>query len=357
MFVSSRRRRHAVLEIWPGFVDALASLLLVIIFVLMSFVVSQYFLAEAVSGRDQALARLTTQIDQLTAKLNQEKKARNSVQEQLSESKLAITELEKQLAALQSQLSSVREELTSEQNLKQKANEKITDLSAQIQALNEQIARLNEALESEEAKGKDQTLKIEDLSNRLNEALLSKVEELKALNEELAQLQKENTTLKKDKNKKARGLDHYRSEFFARLKKIIGNRSDIRVVGDRFIFQSEVLFDLASADLGEQGKTQLNGMVKALKEIAAQIPEDTNWILRVDGHTDKLPIKTPQFPSNWELSSARALSVVKYLVSQGIPPKHLVAAGFGEFQPLDDKADDKNDLARNRRIEFKLDQR
>jgi chemotaxis protein MotB len=166
------------------------------------------------------------------------------------------------------------------------------------------------------------------------------------LNKQVASLEAE--------NKKYKGsIGAYRSEFFGKLIKAIGDRSDIRIVGDRFVFQSEVLFELASADLGEEGKKQLNSLATALREISEKIPANINWILRVDGHTDRLPIKS-KYPSNWELSSARAISVVKYLISQGIPPERLVAAGFGEFQVLED---DPKGQARNRRIEFKLDQR
>ena len=166
---------------------------------------------------------------------------------------------------------------------------------------------------------------IADLGRRLNLALAGKVEE----------------------------LQRYRSEFFGRLRELLGNRAGIRVVDDRFVFQSEVLFASGSAALEVAGERQMAQLALTLLEIAREIPPDIPWILRVDGHTDSVPIRTTQFPSNWELSTARAISVVRYLTSQGIPPERLAATGFGEFQPID-RRDDEIGFRRNRRIELKL---
>jgi chemotaxis protein MotB len=171
-------------------------------------------------------------------------------------------------------------------------------------------------------------VQIADLGRRLNVALANKVQELAS----------------------------YRSEFFGRLREILGNRPDIRIVGDRFVFQSEVLFTPGSADLGPEAKSELDLLAGALRDVAAKIPPEIPWVLRVDGHTDKRPISTPQFPSNWELSTARAIAVTKYLISQGIPPSRLAAAGFGEFQPID-TAEGEDAFRKNRRIEFKLTER
>jgi chemotaxis protein MotB len=194
--------------------------------------------------------------------------------------------------------------------------------------LREQLARLSKALDVSEEKSKEQQVQIADLGRRLNLALASKVEE----------------------------LAQYRSEFFGRLREILGDRPDIRVVGDRFVFQSEVLFDQASADLGDPAKKQLMPLATALKELVQKIPKDINWVLRVDGHTDDRPISTAQFPSNWELSTARAISVVKFLIEQGIPAERLAATGFGQYQPLDPREDEVA-WRRNRRIELKLTER
>lgn len=322
MFASSRRNRSPVLDIWPGFVDALASLLMVIIFVLMTFVMAQYYLSDALNTRDQTLAQLNERIAALNATLILEKKVKDSAHQKN--------------IGLQNTLTSLQEKLTQEQNT---AKVSIEDLNAQIISLKFEMSELNK---------------------KSQEELLQKMAELGVLNQHLSESQVTNLDLKTAidaLNKKLEGdLVQYRSEFFARLKQVIGDRQDIHVVGDRFVFQSEVLFSRASAELGPDGKKQLDSLIKALKEISATIPKNINWVLRVDGHTDQLPIKTTQFPSNWELSSARAISVVQYMISQGIDPHRLVAAGFGEFQPLSNENDEKSQ-ARNRRIEFKLDQR
>jgi len=187
---------------------------------------------------------------------------------------------------------------------------------------------LNEALEASEARDKKAQVKIANLGQRLNAALASKVQE----------------------------LARYRSEFFGRLRKVLGNHRDIQIVGDRFVFQSEVLFASGSDILAPVGKLQMAKLGETLKEITATIPSDINWILRVDGHTDRVPIRTKRYPSNWELSAARAISVVKFLTTLGIPANRFAAAGFGEFQPLDVR-NDEFAYRRNRRIELKLDQR
>ena len=215
-----------------------------------------------------------------------------------------------------------------EQKISAAAKAQVTLLNRQIAAIRRQIAALNAALEASESKDKTQQVEIANLGQRLNAALASKVQE----------------------------LARYRSEFFGRLREALGNRRDIQIVGDRFVFQSEVLFASGSDHLAANGTAQLAKLAKTLKEIAAGIPKDINWVLRVDGHTDRVPISTPKFPSNWELSTARAISVVKYLISQGIPPSRFAASGFGEFQPLDSR-DDEIAYRRNRRIELKLDQR
>jgi chemotaxis protein MotB len=219
-------------------------------------------------------------------------------------------------------------ELTEEKKLSDTQRMQVELLNQQVLALRQQLAQLATALDASEAKAKEQGVQIADLGKRLNVALANKVAELAG----------------------------YRSEFFGKLKEVLGERPDIQIVGDRFVFQSEVLFEVGSADIEDAGKQQLAQFAKTLLEIAAKIPPDIDWILRVDGHTDKRPINTYQFHSNWELSSARAIAVVNFLQSQGVPYNRLVAAGFAEFRPLD-AADDEIAYRRNRRIELKLDQR
>jgi chemotaxis protein MotB len=221
-----------------------------------------------------------------------------------------------------------RQALAEQRELSEEAQLQVTLLNRQLAALRTQLAQLSEALELSEQKNVEQEVQIADLGKRLNVALASKVQE----------------------------LARYRSEFFGRLREILGNRQDIRIVGDRFVFQSELLFASGSATVADEGRPQLARLASTLKGIAADIPGDLEWVLRVDGHTDRAPINTYAFPSNWELSTARAVSVVKFLIEQGIPAERLAATGFGEFQPLDTGGDEIA-YRRNRRIEFKLTER
>ena len=434
---SSSRRRQGGANYWPGFVDALAALLVVVVFLVMVFALAQAFLSDALSGRDEALGKLTRQIDELARMLDLERSANTelrvsvsqlsaqlqssiserdalvarlssaedeletirattaeelaALREEVSVSKESIelqlrdlARLERDIAALRSvretleaeiaavtgELGEVRDlskeleakladseertalaqkeidardirlselltraetaetSFTEERELSQKAQDQVSLLNQQLAALRSQMAALNEALEASEAKNAEKDVQIVNLGERLNQALATKVQE----------------------------LARYRSEFFGRLRELLGNRNDIRIVGDRFVFQSVVLFESGEAVLNPRGEAQLAQLAGTLKQIASEIPKDIDWILRVDGHTDERPISTAQFPSNWELSAARAISVVKFLVRQGISPDRLVAAGFGQFQPIDDGQDEIAYL-RNRRIEFKLDQR
>ena len=228
----------------------------------------------------------------------------------------------------ESELEQERRALAEQRALSEEAQVQVTLLNRQLAALREQLAQVAEALEISEAKNQEQEVQIADLGKRLNVALASKVQE----------------------------LARYRSEFFGRLREALGNRQDIRIVGDRFVFQSEILFGSGSATIGGEGRQQLAQLATTLREISETIPPELDWVLRVDGHTDRQPISTAAFPSNWELSTARAVSVVKFLVNQGIPPGRLAATGFGEFQPLDPGGDEIA-YRRNRRIEFKLTQR
>ena len=311
---SSRRRRSPTINIWPGFVDALSQLVMVIVFVLLVFTAGQFYLTDALSGRDAALARLTQQLNELS--------------DQLSLTKNSNAALQLNLNKLNSDLKSAEQQRDAAQQQVEAKGTTIDQLNAQIVALRDQLAQIAAALGASEAKGQQQQAQIADLGAKLNQALATKVEE----------------------------LAKYRSEFFGRLRDVLGNRPDIRIVGDRFVFQSEVLFDIGSAELTPGARQQLVPVAQALKQIAAEIPPNLDWVLRVDGHTDKRPINTLQYPSNWELSSARAQSVVRFLIDQGIPPNRLVAAGFGEYSPIDPGAGDAA-YAKNRRIELKLTER
>jgi chemotaxis protein MotB len=401
MPLSARRPRRSSIDIWPGFVDALAQLLMVIIFVLLVFTVGQFFLSDALSGRDKALKELQQQVSELSDLLALERQANTelrtgatSLSEQLKATlaerdalaaqaaeaeslrrdiealKAVRADLERQIATLtagqqksaqdagtlrdrakelEARLASEQEktllaqkeiesrdvrlrtlgdELKAEQEASRAARAQVEQLSAAVAALRQQLAKIAAALDVSEAKVKEQQSQIADLGKRLNLALANKVQE----------------------------LARYRSEFFGRLREIIGDRADIRIVGDRFVFQSEVLFAPGSAELADEAKKQLDPVITALKEISAKIPPELNWVLRIDGHTDKRPINNDQFHSNWELSTARAISVVRYAIAQGIPANHIAAAGFADNQPLDTGTGEEA-YRRNRRIELKLTER
>ncbi len=335
------RSRRSV-DYWPGFVDALSTLVLGIIFLLTVFVVVQFFLSQDIAGKDTALTRLNAQIAQLTDLLSLEKTGKVDLEEQIARlsASLAATESERNrlrdaaegagqgAASAQQQLGQATSALDAERKLSARAIAQIDLLNQQITALRRQLGALEEALQASENKDKDQQTQIAKLGERLNIALAQRVQE----------------------------LTRYRSDFFGRLREILGNRADIRVVGDRFVFQSEVLFDSGQAVLNPEGRTELDQLANALLELERQIPPEIAWVLRVDGHTDVRPIASAQFPSNWALSAARAISVVQYLISKGVSPQHLVAAGFGEFQPLD-SANTEDAYRRNRRIELKLTER
>ena len=208
------------------------------------------------------------------------------------------------------------------------AGARMEALTRQLAALRAQIAELSGLLETSEGDSQEQQEVIADLGRRLNLALANKVRE----------------------------LAKYRSEFFGRLREVLGERSDVRIVGDRFVFQSEVLFRTGEAELEAPGRAQLRRFAESLQQIAETIPSDIDWVLRIDGHTDERPIQTPRFPSNWELSTARAISVVRFLIEQGVPADRVMAAGFAHFRPLVPGRDEAA-FQRNRRIEFRLTQK
>jgi chemotaxis protein MotB len=336
---SSRLRRGQVTNYWPGFVDALSSLLLVIIFLLSLFMLAQFFLGQQIKGKDTALTRLNSQIAELTNMLQLERNNSSDLQNQLTtlQATLASTTADKdkltaQIAAVGSgtsdkdaQISGLTSELDSQKQLSDQANAQVALLNQQLSALRTQIGALEAALDASEQRDQQSKTSIADLGRRLNLALAQRVQD----------------------------LSRYRSDFFGRLRQILEGRADIQVVGDRFVFQSEVLFDPGSADVTAAGKPALDKLADAIKQLETEIPPDINWVLRVDGHTDKRPISTPEFPSNWELSAARAISVAKYLIADGVDPKKLVPAGFGDNRPID-TADTPEAYAKNRRIEFRL---
>ena len=421
----ARRSQHS-LNTWPGFVDALATLLMVIIFLLMIFVIAQFFLNDAISGRDKALRNLEGQIAELASVLALERRsnatlrddfsrlstelqtsvatrdalaaevrgmttrlaqaqdraqsldralaterdrnaenlrqidALTAMRDRLEEEVISLSaglaerddviaaqsgkigelatrierltalrnELESDIGKLAGQLEEKEGALLNERTLSESAHAEVALLNQQTAALRKQLAELAAILRASEQQNEEQFVEIQVLGNQLNAALASKVHE----------------------------LNQYRSEFFGRLREVLGNTRGIQIVGDRFVFQSEVLFDRGSAEFGPGAEPQLHQLAATLRELMTRIPNDLDWVLRVDGHTDSVPISTPRFPSNWELSAARAISVVQFLIAEGIPANHLAATGFGEFQPID-TGNDEIAGRRNRRIELKLTQR
>ena len=438
--LGSRRRVATVVNVWPGYVDALSALLMLIIFMLLIFTVAQIFLAQTVSSREAELDRLNVKLSEISDALRVQRNTNQSLSEKLSilrnqytqgvffqnalkeqiaelektvnadkqtisvqlselaqlehdiivlrqvredlETNVATlasklenqdqniaeleTELDNRLAqigtlrdnskSLQARLASQetmtmlaqkdiekkefriqdlvaivgegKEALEKEKKLSASAYADVKNLSQQIDALKDKLTSISRALQLEEQKTAGQETELANLGERLNTLLAERVNE----------------------------LEQYRSDFFGRLRQVLVKSPDIRIEGDRFLLPSALLFASASATLGEPGKQELNKLAQTLKEISVAIPGDINWILRVDGHTDQLPINTPRFPSNWELSTARAVAVVRYLAERGIPPKRMTAAGFGEFHPVD-PGQSEAAYQRNRRIELKLTRR
>ena len=253
---------------------------------------------------------------------------------------------EKNLALREARLRLSVQEEKAKASMKEVAN-----LTLQTNTLKERIKELTAILDATIQKDFSNDVEIKSLGAKLNAALAKVASEQKMR----AQLEEKERKRLESETKKLR---EYRSVFFGRLKNILGDIEGIDVVGDRFVFSSEVLFDRGSADIGVAGKLQLDAISNVLKDISQKIPQDINWVLRVDGHTDKTPVSQNSiFKDNWELSQARSLSVVKYMINRHqINPKRLSAAGFGEYQPIS-FSETKDALAKNRRIEFKLTER
>jgi chemotaxis protein MotB len=334
------KRRH--LDIWPGYVDALSTMLMMIALVLVIMMAAQFALSNALNTREAQMSELALRLQKLNDALNIEKSTAESlrgqrsqlegrikqVEDEAGKMRVRLTESEGKVGGLVGERDAAKREMEAAFVETNNLKVQLSDMVRQIEELNKKLSLLTADLSTAKTSIAEKEIKIKDLDEKLKRKMLEKVEE----------------------------LSEYRSEFFGRLKKALGNRPDIKVVGDRFVFQSEVFFQSASADLEEGGKEQLAKLAETLKDLAKSLPKDINWILNVVGHTDKRPINVPQFRSNWELSAARAISVVKFLAEQGIPPERLSATGYGEYQPLDNGNSDEA-FSRNRRIELKFNQR
>jgi chemotaxis protein MotB len=438
--LGSRRRVATVVNVWPGYVDALSALLMLIIFMLLIFTVAQVFLAETLSSRESELDRLNVQLSEISDALQVQHNTNETLSEKLSilrnqytqgeffqnmlqdrvaelEKTVSIdkhaialqlselaqlghdiialrqvrkdlednvarlastlqnkdlnietleTELENrlsQIGTLRDNSKSLQAKLASQENMTLLAQEDIEEKEFLIQDLIAIVGEGNEALKDEKklsvnayADVKNLSEQIDALKNKLSSissALHLEEQKTASQKTQMANLGKRLNTLLAER---VNELEQYRSDFFGRLRQVLVKSPDIRIEGDRFLLPSALFFASGSATLGERGKQELNKLAQTLNEISVAIPDDINWILRVDGHTDQLPIRTLRFPSNWELSTARAVSVVRYLAEQGILPKRMTAAGFGEFHPVDpDQTEDA--YQRNRRIELKLTRR
>jgi chemotaxis protein MotB len=342
MSLARARRGRYQANYWPGFVDMLSTLLLVVTFLMALFMLANYVVTQAATGKDTMLTRLNRQLAELTELLALERSKKESVEDSLAALQATLGDKEKEnerltglLGSASGQTQSAEERakalgtaLDEQKKITTDALAKVEMLNQQLAALRLQLSSLQEALEASEAKDKESQAKIADLGQRLNVALAKKVQE----------------------------LNRYRSDFFGKLKEALGDRAQFQIVGDRFVYPSDVLFDSGSDALKPEATTQLDKLAEALRELETKIPPDIAWVMRIDGHTDIKPIATPEFPSNWELSSARAISVVRYLMLRGVPANRLVAAGFGEFQPID-AAENDEALRKNRRIELKLTER
>jgi chemotaxis protein MotB len=336
MALSRSRRSNAGNEMfWPGYVDVLSTLLLVVTFLLSIFMVAQFYVSQESSGKDTVLRRLQRQIAELTNLLSLEKGQGKTLQEELSALQANFATLKtdnERLGSLagagsekDARIAALSKELSDKTTLSADAQSRVDLLNQQLLQLRRQMAALQEAIGAWEVKDKESQARISDLGSRLNIVLAKQVQE----------------------------LQRYRSDFFGRLRELLRDRRDIRVVGDRFVFESEVLFPSGQATVTVEGLAAIDQLATAIVELERSIPPEIDWALQVDGHTDSRRIASAQFPSNWELSSARATSVVKFLISRGVPPKRLVAAGYGEFQPLEEGTSDEV-MRRNRRIELKL---
>jgi chemotaxis protein MotB len=351
--IGSKRRSRSTINVWPGYVDALSALLMLIIFMLLIYVVSQLYLSQTLSDRDSELARLNSQLQDISRMLGLEQdqtqaleQAMSTLQtdysealaqnEQLSETLDEEREnlLEQQYNAeaqairvenLQSSVAQTEAELEQEELLSESQRAMILRLSNQIAALQNQLRQITAALRLQEEATAEKEAELEAVGRRLNTLLAERVNQ----------------------------LERYQSEFFGRLREILEDNENIRIVGDRFLLPSELLFASGSASLGQGGQQELDKLARVLLDVVVAIPDDIDWILRIDGHTDRIPINTAEFPSNWELSTARAVSVVRYLASQGVPQQRMAAAGFGEFFPVAE-GNSPEVLQQNRRIEVKL---
>ena len=350
-----KRKKIGVINIWPGFVDAISTLLLVFVFLLVVLMISENFLTQSLTGKNTALDNLRTKLKsleldikdsseknkdlsnsliQLNEQLEKLKIKKLDVEKNLNKENiknksltLNITELENKIITLVDQLGLEKLKTVKQRTINSDLNLTIEDLNENIILLNNELLQVQETLKQSNENIEEKNLEISDLGNKLNRALKERVGE----------------------------LEEYKSEFFGELKKVIGGEKEINIVGDRFVLQSEVIFQSGSAKIESQGIKKLEEITKILISITNKIPKNINWLIQVEGHTDNVPISTKEFPSNWELSTARAIAVAKIMMKNGLSSNKINVAGYGEYKPLLENNNSTN-REKNRRIELKLTQ-
>ena len=373
----SRTRRSA--DIWPGFVDAISTLLLVLIFLLTIFISSEFLLSKLLTNKDDALENLNIQIYQLSELLSLEKRENkdltstiSKLNDKLNDSSVTSDLLSMEFSNLKNkniELNSLLNSLKASTSLIKKENKNLdiknSNIESELKKLlstlkatkvnlikAEEEVKLSEAAKNQVSLLNMQVAELREQLNIIQNLLDINLENIKKKDIQIVELgRKLNTALAV----KVGELTQYKSEFFGRLRSILGNRDDIQIVGDRFIFQSEVLFASGSAEVAIEGVLELTKLSKILLDITKDIPTDIPWVLQIQGHTDQNPINTPLYPSNWELSAARAISVGRVLISSGVSSDKISVAGFAEFQPLE-FGNSASSFRKNRRIEIKLTQ-
>ena len=417
------KRSQREFNVWPGYVDALSALLMVVIFLVLIFSIAQFLLSQVLSGQESELALLQRKVNDLTTQLGLEDRRNRELAATVSELSFAVNSLTETKAMLDDRVAemtagtrqdqaqieqqllmigSLQEDIDALRLLRRELEDRVGGMTAALQSSQVEVGMLRDRSKALEARMADaqertllaqQTIQHKDIRIQALSALIGEQEQ--ALAEErrlsasaraqIAQLNQSIAALKARLEQVSRALDlaqdesaskdteikdlgqrlnlalarrvndleAYRSEFFGRLRKVLGDNPLVRIEGDRFVFQAELLFTTGSAALGHAGSHHLTQLAATLKELADRIPPEIDWILRIDGHTDRVPVTSGRFPSNWELSTARAVSVVRFLSSQGIPETHMAAAGFSKFHPLD-PADTPAAYRKNRRIEIKL---
>jgi len=349
-------------DIWPGFTDALSGILLVLIFLITIFVVTGQMLSNNLSGRDATIMKLNDQISQLESMLGVKSKETVRLQAALLMNKQRMESLQKELASLRDREKELETQKNTLETQKSTLETQKSTLETQKSTLETQKNTLATEVERRTSESEELLQRVTAMKNEL--ANLNRlIEESRVrqarIEQEKAQLKSQTATLSQRLNlllaERVKLLNTYRSDFFGKMREVIGeNNPDIRIIGDRFILQSEVLFPSGAADLSRKGKRQLLRITKLLNKLSQHIPKDIPWVIQVSGHTDDVPIRTANFPSNWELSSSRALNVVRFLIDSGrFPPSHLSATGYGKFHPLVKGISEKA-RRQNRRIELKI---